>query len=54
VPHAVVASAAGLRELLAAPVRGLTVLEVRVDREDLRPLHEAIDRTVQTAVDQLR
>ena len=53
VPHAVVASTAGLRERLAAPIRGLSVLEVRVDREDLRPLHEAIDRSVQAAVDQI-
>ncbi len=52
VPHAISSSAAGLRERLAAPIRGLSVLEVRVDREDLRPLHEAIDRTVQAAVDQ--
>ena len=52
VPHAISSSAAGLRERLAAPIRGLSVLEIRVDREDLRPLHEAIDRTVQAAVDQ--
>jgi 2-succinyl-5-enolpyruvyl-6-hydroxy-3-cyclohexene-1-carboxylate synthase len=51
VAHAVVASAAGLRERLAAPVRGLGVLEVRVDREDLQPLHQAIDRAVLAAVD---
>jgi 2-succinyl-5-enolpyruvyl-6-hydroxy-3-cyclohexene-1-carboxylate synthase len=53
VPHTVVASAAGLRERLAAPSRGLHLIEVRVDREDLRPLHEAIGRAVQLAVDQV-
>jgi 2-succinyl-5-enolpyruvyl-6-hydroxy-3-cyclohexene-1-carboxylate synthase len=46
-------SAAGLRERLDAPSRGLSVIEVRVDREDLRPLHEAIGRTVQRAVDEV-
>jgi 2-succinyl-5-enolpyruvyl-6-hydroxy-3-cyclohexene-1-carboxylate synthase len=46
-------SAAGLRERLAAPSRGLSVIEVRVDREDLRPLHEAIGRNVERAVDEV-
>ncbi len=51
VPHAVVASAAGLRERLAQLPDGLQVLEVRIDREDLVPVHEAIQRAVRTAVD---
>jgi 2-succinyl-5-enolpyruvyl-6-hydroxy-3-cyclohexene-1-carboxylate synthase len=46
-------SAAGLRERLDAPSRGLSVIEVRVDREDLRPLHEAIGRNVERAVDEV-
>lgn len=50
VPHALVASAAGLRERLARPARGLSVIEVRVERADLRPLHDAIGRAVRAAV----
>jgi 2-succinyl-5-enolpyruvyl-6-hydroxy-3-cyclohexene-1-carboxylate synthase len=54
VPLETVHSAAGLRERLA-PVgpagQGVRVIEVRVDRDDLRPLHEAIERTVADAVD---
>lgn len=50
VPHVAVASAAGLRERLAAEPRGVSVLEVPVDRADLRPLHDAIRRAVRSAV----
>jgi 2-succinyl-5-enolpyruvyl-6-hydroxy-3-cyclohexene-1-carboxylate synthase len=50
VPHASVASTAGLRERLSAEPRGLSVLEVAVDRADLRPLHEAIRNAVTAAL----
>lgn len=50
VPHVRVASAAGLRERLAATPKGLQVVEVQVDRADLRPLHDAIARAVRRAV----
>jgi 2-succinyl-5-enolpyruvyl-6-hydroxy-3-cyclohexene-1-carboxylate synthase len=50
VPHARVMSAAGLREQLAAEPRGVRVLEVPIDRADLRPLHEAVRRAVRAAV----
>jgi 2-succinyl-5-enolpyruvyl-6-hydroxy-3-cyclohexene-1-carboxylate synthase len=50
VPHLRALSAAGLRERLAAPPRGLSVVEVPVDRADLRPLHDAIGRAVRAAV----
>jgi 2-succinyl-5-enolpyruvyl-6-hydroxy-3-cyclohexene-1-carboxylate synthase len=50
VPHVRVASAAGLRERLSATPKGLQVIEVRVDRDDLRPLHDAIGRAVREAV----
>ena len=50
VPHARVASAAGLRERLARPPKGLQVIEIQTDREDLRPLHDAIARAVSRAV----
>jgi hypothetical protein len=48
-----VASAAGLRERLARPPHGLQVVEVQVDRADLRPLHDAIGRAVRQAVEEL-
>ncbi len=51
VPHVRVASAAGLRERLSATPKGLQVIEVQVDRDDLRPLHDAIGRAVQEAVE---
>lgn len=50
VPYQRVASAAGLREQLARPAAGLRLVEVRTDRADLRPLHEALARAVQQAV----
>lgn len=50
VRHASVASTAGLRERLATEPRGLSVLEVSVDRADLRPLHEAIRNAVTAAL----
>ncbi len=50
VPHRLVASAAGLRDQLGTPSRGMRVLEVRTERADLRPLHEAIERAVTAAV----
>jgi 2-succinyl-5-enolpyruvyl-6-hydroxy-3-cyclohexene-1-carboxylate synthase len=51
VPHQVVHSTAGLRERLSGPSEGLSVVEVPVDREDLRPLQEAIARAVGQALD---
>jgi 2-succinyl-5-enolpyruvyl-6-hydroxy-3-cyclohexene-1-carboxylate synthase len=50
VPHVTVASAAGLRERLGELPVGLRVVEVRVDREDLRPLHDALRRAVTSAL----
>jgi 2-succinyl-5-enolpyruvyl-6-hydroxy-3-cyclohexene-1-carboxylate synthase len=50
VPYSRLASAAGLRERLASAPRELSVVEVQVDRADLRPLHEAIARSVRSAV----
>lgn len=51
VPHAAVASTAGLRERLSVEPRGISVLEVAVDRADLRPLHEAIRHAVTVALE---
>ncbi len=50
VPHAAVSSAAGLRERLGQLPDGLSVVEVRTDREDLRALHEAVDRAVRAVL----
>jgi 2-succinyl-5-enolpyruvyl-6-hydroxy-3-cyclohexene-1-carboxylate synthase len=50
VPHVRVDDVAALRAVLAAPRPGRSVVEVRTDRDGLRPLHERISAAVAAAV----
>ncbi|SDQ15265.1 2-succinyl-5-enolpyruvyl-6-hydroxy-3-cyclohexene-1-carboxylic-acid synthase [Quadrisphaera sp. DSM 44207] len=50
VPHERAEDLAGLREALAAPVRGRSVVEVRVDRSRLRDLHARFADAVRAAL----
>jgi 2-succinyl-5-enolpyruvyl-6-hydroxy-3-cyclohexene-1-carboxylate synthase len=52
VGHASVRTTAELAAVLDSPLKGRSIVEVRTDRSDLRPLHARIKVAVASAVSQ--